>query len=68
MPNPSIKRRFRSFDNTVDPEKKQKLEGEDKNLSSENLPVPVVMSLPVIPQSNGPQKKLTFNFKNKGSN
>ena len=61
----SVRKRFRSFDDSIDPEKKMKMEGEIKLLGSENLPEPIVMSLPTLPASTTTQKKLTFNFKPK---
>ena len=61
----SVRKRFRSFDSSIDPEKKMKIEGELKAGSAENLPEPIVMSLPTLPVNNNTQKKLVFNFKNK---
>lgn len=63
MPNPSIKKRFRSFDDSADPEKKAKL---DDGKTLESLPEPVVTSIQIAnPVVVGQQKKLTFNFKSK---
>ena len=61
----SVRKRFRSFDSSIDPEKKMKIEGELKSGGAENLPEPIVMSIPTLPVNNSTQKKLVFNFKNK---
>ena len=63
--NFSIRKRFRSFDDSIDPEKKLKLDGENKILGAENLPEPIVMSLPAVVTNTAPPKKLKFSFKNK---
>jgi poly(A) polymerase len=62
MPNPSIKKRFRSFDDSIDPEKKAKLE---EGKSNELMPEPVVTNVQVVNPVVGPQKKLVFNLKKK---
>mmetsp|Transcript_8673 Transcript_8673/g.8671 ORF Transcript_8673/g.8671 Transcript_8673/m.8671 type:complete len:101 (-) Transcript_8673:15-317(-) len=68
-PAVSTRKRFRSFDDTIDPEKRMKLDAELRGIvSAESLPEPVVMELaaPVVAQPSAPPKKrITINLKAK---
>ncbi|CAG9326251.1 unnamed protein product [Blepharisma stoltei] len=68
-PGVSTRKRFRSFDDTIDPEKRMKLDAELRGIvSAESLPEPVVMELaaPAVTQPSAPPKKrITINLKAK---
>lgn len=67
--NTSVRKRYRSYDDSIDPEKRMKMEAELRGmLSAESLPEPVVMELAAsgieAPQA-APKKRITLNLKSK---